>query len=1818
MKKLLLSISILFFGISTRSQTLNWAKQIGNTTANFSNSIASDAAGNVYIWGTFQLSPDFDPGAGMQTLNSYANSEDVFLAKYDNTGNFLWVKQMGGTTSDRAIAMVVDLNGNAYCMGSFYGTATFGSETFTATDFGSQDTFITKIDASGNIIWAGQIAAQFSKSINIIGSDILISGNNYGSTIDFAFGAVVSNQTITGYVGQYLARYTTAGALVWAKVFSGPSGTYAQVSSGGIYVDASENIYVANKFGPTLDADPDDGTTILTATGPDFETAFFKLNSSGALIWAKKFGGSTGGFSGTVTADQAANIQVNSTFEGTVDMDPGPGVSNLTAVNYKAQFLSKFDPAGNFISTRKIDGPASASDYIYQLNSYYKSNGKNVIEFHISGNYDLGDGVYYYPSVNVIACYDASDNFLWKEVMPSATSGTFSESGSNILTVGTLTSFNYDVDPEGGPTHIQNMNNTNGSIFFRRSSIDPPIIPTAANMTWNGSLSTTWNIPDNWTPFGVPTAITNVTIPASLTNYPKMTGDSTINSINMITGSSLDFNGKKLTINSVNAYNYFVGATLDNTAVGTDIVLAINTGTGGYNTTFNSNIINDNCTFNLSGSNDFNEGTTGLKNTFNGNTTFNINGVTTFVYSHNVKSENNGDLTINRTVGGNTTLFKSGGAVSGNFSYTNLTSGTSSLGNNTNRTAIGGKVDININNIVPSGFGLYRFINQTTGGVISAQNTIGFEVLNDTLLVNSLAVTSYKTGGYGRFLENKISGNLTIADDATYTGGYDTRINHNEIGGDATFSNNGTNVFYDANETNKENNFAGNVNYTANNSGEINIGNQAKSTYGGNVTINRTASGNTLIFGKGANITGDFSYINLASGTSSLGHPANKTAINGKIDININNTTPSGFSLYRFLNQTAGGTISAQNTIGFDVINDTLLINSISVTSYKTGGYGRFLENRISGNVTIADDATYTGGYETRINHNEIGGDATFTNNGTNVFYEANETNKENNFAGNVSYAANNSGEINIGNQAKSTYGGNITINRTASGNTIIFGKGANITGNFSYSNLTSGTSSLGQSGNKTAIGGTVNINISNTAPSGFGLYRFVNQAAGGIINVQNTIGFEVINDTLLVNSLSLTDYQGNGYARFQENKISGSVNLADNASYTGGYDTRISHNEIGGNSSFTKNGNNVFYEANESNSQNKFDGDVFYTANNSGEINIGNQAKSSYGGNVTINRTASGNTIIFGKGANINGDFSFSNPTSGTSSLGHPANKTAIIGTVNIKIANTATSGFGLYRFVNQTAGGTISVENTIGFDVINDTLLVNSFSLTDYQGNGYARFQENKISGNVSLANNASYTGGYDTGIWHNEIGGDATFTNKGSNQMYDATNSNSGNKYLGNVTYNKEGGNITIATNSENEYGKGILFNSMSGITLNKAKFIGAENGMIEQFGTQPLLIPNINLDKLNTSKITLKDPLTVGTSLVFTSGKIETSLGNELIFPDNISYTGASDASFVEGPVKKVGNDAFVFPVGGNGKLATASISAPSSPTDEFRAQYIRAAPANPTLKEPSIDHLSASEYWLIDRPVGTSNVFVTLSWDAGRSGLVDNMTDLRIAHFDGGIWKNEGNGGTTGNNVSGAILSQLAIGSFSPFTLASVSANSNPLPLNLLNFSGENTSEGNQLNWLTANEVALNHFEIERSIDAKVFEKIGEVQANGGPSEKVNYDFVDQATSIGKVFYRLRMVDLDGKYKYSKIINIENNLDSELTIYPNPTSDYFSISGNTTFEKLQIVDSSGRIVKEFLTNDINKYSIRDLFKGVYHINIFNGNKILSKKILFENK
>ncbi len=657
--------------------------------------------------------------------------------------------------------------------------------------------------------------------------------------------------------------------------------------------------------------------------------------------------------------------------------------------------------------------------------------------------------------------------------------------------------------------------------------------------TWTGTTSTSWDISTNWSPVGVPISTSNVIIPGSVAsgNWPVFASNVTINSINMQSGSQLNVNGFTLTLNGVNTYIYFTGATLNNSSGGTDIVINVYTGVSAYQTYFRSNTVNDAIIFNITGAanSPFYEGDVAPSNQYNGNASFNINGAVPVYISYAIPSQYNGNLTVTRTVAGSTSLFSAGGNITGNYTFTNNVGSSTSMGVTGTKTNIGGTVNITANYSSPGAFEMRRIVNHTTGGIINVQNSAGFHLEKDTLIVASLSITGYRGGGYGYLWNNAITGNVTIADDASYTGGYYTSISSNVITGNTSFSTNGSNSFYDAVSAGTGNNYIGNVTYNAA-GGIMYIAWGAALQCSGNLTINRTVAGTTHAFNTGTStITGNFSYTNNSAGNTYFGNAAAKTSIGGTVNIAANYTTPNFFEMYRLINQTGGGSINVQNSAGFNLSKDTLIVSSLSITGYRSGAYAYLLDNVITGNVTTADDASYTGGYVTYIRNNVITGNTSFSNNGTNQFYDADAVNSGNNYIGNVTYNGA-GGSLYIAYADALQCSGNLTINRTVAGITQAFNSGTStINGNFSYNNNTAGNTYLGNSSAKTSIAGTINIAANYTTPNVFEMYRLINQTGGGSINVQNSAGFNVRNDTLIVSALSLTGYKSGALCIFIE-----------------------------------------------------------------------------------------------------------------------------------------------------------------------------------------------------------------------------------------------------------------------------------------------------------------------------------------------------------------------------------------------------------------------------------------------------------------------------------------------------------------------------------------------------------------------------------------------------------------------------------------------------------------------------------------------------------
>src|SRR5690606_33076471 len=191
-------------------------------------------------------------------------------------------------------------------------------------------------------------------------------------------------------------------------------------------------------------------------------------------------------------------------------------------------------------------------------------------------------------------------------------------------------------------------------------------------------------------------------------------------------------------------------------------------------------------------------------------------------------------------------------------------------------------------------------------------------------------------------------------------------------------------------------------------------------------------------------------------------------------------------------------------------------------------------------------------------------------------------------------------------------------------------------------------------------------------------------------------------------------------------------------------------------------------------------------------------------------------------------------------------------------------------------------------------------------------------------------------------NIFNGTTTLTNS-STARWRLSNT-SGDTYNGPITFIKSStGAFDPSVNGNDVYTSDININSNTALTFDLG------TGVVEFRGSNPQTIsktggtPSPIFRRISTNKaaqqITLTTDITVSVSAVFGTGVINTDAVNFINFTDNATATGASDASYVDGPVRKTGNDPFDFPVGDNGFYRPISMSAPTTATHAFTAQYL---------------------------------------------------------------------------------------------------------------------------------------------------------------------------------------------------------------------------------------------------------------------------------------
>jgi len=298
--------------------TRQWTKYIGTAGTDWGQAVAVDGSGNIYITGS--VSGSF---AGM----TYTGGKDVFLAKFDPSGNRIGFTQWGTSNDNFGYGVTLDGSGNVFVTGPT------DDDLDGQTNAGVRDVFLSKFDSSLNKQWTKLLGTNNNEYVNGIATDG--SGNIY--LAGFTWGEFPGNTRIGAY-DIFLAKYDPSGTQQWVKQW----GSASDDEGRGIAVDSVNNIYITGKVNGDVDG-------VSSLGGQDIFLT--KYDSAGTQQWTKLFGTANDDAAYGLALDANDNIYLTGETSG--DLGGNPNAGGPADV-----FLIKCDSAGNQLWSRVLGSSA--------------------------------------------------------------------------------------------------------------------------------------------------------------------------------------------------------------------------------------------------------------------------------------------------------------------------------------------------------------------------------------------------------------------------------------------------------------------------------------------------------------------------------------------------------------------------------------------------------------------------------------------------------------------------------------------------------------------------------------------------------------------------------------------------------------------------------------------------------------------------------------------------------------------------------------------------------------------------------------------------------------------------------------------------------------------------------------------------------------------------------------------------------------------------------------------------------------------------------------------------------------------------------------------------------------------------------------------------------------------------------------------------------------------------------------------------------------------------------------------------------------------
>ncbi len=321
-----------------------WANQLSIGAYWCGNALAIDNEDNCYVMGQFSGSITF----GAISLSS-SSPMGLFVAKLDSDGNWLMAVQAGGVGSIDQYNIAVDADNNAYVTGTFSNVVTFGTNTLNSPG-GTANTFVAKLDASGNWLWAKQ---SLGGNLVVPQGIALDSDANIYLTGYITAPATFGEHALTcDMMDTFVTKLDSNGNWLWARKSGSPNGQGIAIDH-GITIDSMANIYVAGLFQNTVSFGND--TLISTSQSEDIFVA--KMDTNGNWLWARQAGGQENDYAKDIALRNDNILYLIGYFMGSATF----GNRTLNGFGEQDIFVARIETNGNWNTVRAAGGVGADS-----------------------------------------------------------------------------------------------------------------------------------------------------------------------------------------------------------------------------------------------------------------------------------------------------------------------------------------------------------------------------------------------------------------------------------------------------------------------------------------------------------------------------------------------------------------------------------------------------------------------------------------------------------------------------------------------------------------------------------------------------------------------------------------------------------------------------------------------------------------------------------------------------------------------------------------------------------------------------------------------------------------------------------------------------------------------------------------------------------------------------------------------------------------------------------------------------------------------------------------------------------------------------------------------------------------------------------------------------------------------------------------------------------------------------------------------------------------------------------------------------------------